>query len=113
MLKETRNGNATAATVFTDSSAAMTKMGKKFAKLEGLAVGDNVYQRAKEIIKNGHSVALLWIPGHSKIEGNEKAYSAAKIAAEETDRLPEFTYSRENRAKKKQTSQIEDKLVHS
>lgn len=95
-IKETRNANANAVPVFTDSSAAMTKMGKKVAKPEGLAVRDLVYERAKELTKNGHSVTLRWIPGHSKIEGNEKADSAAKIAEDgggkETDCWSSLTH---------------------
>ena len=67
-IKEIRNGNATAVTIFTDSSAAMIKMGKKVANPKGLAVRDLVYERAKELTKDGHSVTLRWIPGHSKIE---------------------------------------------
>lgn len=71
-------------------------MGKKVAKPEGLAVRDLVYEGAKELTKNGHSVTLRWIPGHSKIEGNEKADSAAKIAADggrkETDCWSSLTH---------------------
>ena len=81
----------------------MTEMGEKFAKPEGLVVRDLVYQRAKELIKNEHSVALLWTPGHSKIEVNEKAYSAAEIAADGGGKET-AAYSRETRAKKNQIS---------
>ena len=48
-----------------DSSAALTNIKKKVAKPEGLAVRDLIYQRAKELIANGHSVTLRWVPGHS------------------------------------------------
>lgn len=58
------------------------KIQKKIAKPGGLAVRDLVYQRAKELVANGHLVTLRWVPGHSKAEGNERADSAAKRAAD-------------------------------
>lgn len=81
-IKESRNVTATPVTVFTDSRVALTKIQKKASEPEGLAVRDLAYQRAKELTTNGHSVILRWIPGHSKVEGNEKADIAAKGAAE-------------------------------
>lgn len=53
---------------------------EKDAKPEGLAVKDLVYQRVKELITNRHSVILRWVPGHSRVGGDERADSAAKDA---------------------------------
>lgn len=41
---------------------------------------DLVYQRVKELITNRHSVILRWVPGHSRVGGDERADSAAKDA---------------------------------
>lgn len=45
---------------------------------------DFLDQRATEIstIQSGHAVLFQWVPGHSKIEGNEKADLAAKEVAQ-------------------------------
>lgn len=81
----------------------MTKIQKKAPELEGLAVRDLLHQRANELIKNGHSVILHWVPGYSKVEENERADLATKKAAGkggiETDCWTS-TYSCETRAKK-------------
>ena len=42
----------------------MTKIQKKDAKFKGLTVKDLVYQRAKELTKNRHSLIFRWAPGH-------------------------------------------------
>ena len=36
------------------------------------------YQKAKELRRNGHLVAIRWVPGHSGLIGNEKADFAAR-----------------------------------
>lgn len=36
------------------------------------------YQKAKELRRNGHLVAIRWIPGHSGLIGNEKTNFAGK-----------------------------------
>lgn len=38
-----------------------------------------IYQKAKELRRNGHLVAIRWIPGHSGWMDNEKADLATKI----------------------------------
>ena len=40
-----------------------------------------IYQKAKKLVQQGHSIFVRWVPGHSGIEGNEKADKAAKEAA--------------------------------
>ena len=69
-IKETRNATSMPITIFTDSRAALTKIQKKTSEPEGLEVRDLVYQRAEELITNGHSVTLRWVLGHSEVEGN-------------------------------------------
>ena len=69
-IKETDNINTTPLTVFTDSTAALTKIEEKGAKS---AVKDFFYQRATELVRSGHIVVFQWVPGHSKIEGNKRA----------------------------------------
>ena len=95
-IKETRNITATPVTVFTDLRAALIKIQKKASAPEGLAVRDLVHQKPKELTTNGHSVTLRWVPGHSKVEGNERANCAAKRAAErggiETDCWSSLTH---------------------
>lgn len=56
----------------------MTKIQEEGAKS---AVKDFMCQRAKELAQSGHVVVFRWVPGHSKMEGNEKADLAAKEAA--------------------------------
>lgn len=77
-IKETDNINTTPITVFTDSTAALTKIEEKGAKS---AVKDFFYQEATELVRSGHIVVFQWVPGHSKIEGNKRADLAAKEAA--------------------------------
>lgn len=40
-----------------------------------------IYQKAKKLVQKGHSISIRWVPGHSGIEGNERADKAAKEAA--------------------------------
>lgn len=40
-----------------------------------------IYQKAKELVQQGHSISVRWVPGHSGIEGNERTDKAAKEAA--------------------------------
>lgn len=41
-----------------------------------------IYQKAKELRRNGHLVAIRWIPGHSGWMGNEKADLPTKNRAQ-------------------------------
>ena len=40
-----------------------------------------IYQKAKKLVQQGHSIFVICVPGHSGIEGNERADKAAKEAA--------------------------------
>ena len=37
-----------------------------------------------QLVNAGNSVTLIWIPGHTGIRGNERAYEAAKAALSST-----------------------------
>ena len=78
VIKETDNFNTTSITVFTDSKAALTKIQENGRKS---AIKDFLYQRATELVQSGHVVVFQWVPGHSKIEENERADLAAKEVA--------------------------------
>ena len=40
-----------------------------------------IYQKSQGLVERGHSIFIRWIPGHSGVEGNERADRAAKEAA--------------------------------
>lgn len=69
-------------TVFTDSKTGVAKIQNEHAKTGGSAIKDLVYQRAKELRNYGTSLIIRWVPGHAKIDGNERADSAAKDVAQ-------------------------------
>lgn len=66
-IKETGRTNPTAVTVFTDSKAGL--------KIQNEHLVD---QREKKLRDYGPSLIIRWVLGHAKIEGNERADSAAK-----------------------------------
>lgn len=39
-----------------------------------------IYQKAKKLVQQGHDISVRWVPGHSGVEGNEKADKATKEA---------------------------------
>ena len=39
----------------------------------GQALKLQIYQKAQELVERGHSILIRWIPGHSGVEGNERA----------------------------------------
>ena len=94
--KTQRNVGPTTVTVFTDSQAAISKIQDPKARVGGDAIRNLVYQNAHVIKNAGYTVVLRWVPGHSDIPGNEKAYAAAKDIAQkggkETDRWSSLTY---------------------
>ena len=47
----------------------------------GQALKLQIYQKAQELVERGHSIFIRWIPGHSGVEGNERADKAAREAA--------------------------------
>lgn len=40
-----------------------------------------IYQKAKMLVQQGHDISVRWVPGHSGVEGKEKADKATKEAA--------------------------------
>ncbi len=47
----------------------------------GQALKLQIYQKAQKLVERGHSIFISWVPGHSAVEGNERADKAAKEAA--------------------------------
>ncbi len=47
----------------------------------GQALKLQIYQKAQKLVEQGHSVSVMWVPGHSGLEGNEREDKAAKEAA--------------------------------
>ena len=40
-----------------------------------------IYQKAKKLVQQGHSISIRWVPSHSGGEENERADEIAKEAA--------------------------------
>ena len=53
----------------------------RLASCIGQALKIQIYQKAKKLVQQGHSISIRWVPSHSGVEGNEKADKAAKEAA--------------------------------
>ena len=47
----------------------------------GQALKAQIYQKVEQLIQQGHEISVRWVPGHSKVEGNEMADKAAREAA--------------------------------
>ena len=47
----------------------------------GQALKAQIYQKVEQLIQQGHEISVRWVPGHSKVEGNEMADKVAREAA--------------------------------
>ena len=65
-------------TIFCDSQKALKVIRHAASCNENRFLRNLIYQKAEELQRNGHLVAIRWIPGHSGLIGNEKADLAAK-----------------------------------
>ena len=66
--------------IFCDSKTVINHL-KECDSAAGQALKMQIYQKAKKLIQQGHEISVRWVPGHSGIEGNERADKAAKEAA--------------------------------
>lgn len=47
----------------------------------GQALKGQIYRKVEQLTQQKHKILVHWVPGHSNVEGNEKADVAAKEAA--------------------------------
>ncbi len=47
----------------------------------GQALKMQIYEKARQLVQQGHGIFIRWVAGHSGVEGNERADKAAKEAA--------------------------------
>lgn len=78
--KSSRAQQHLVASIFCDSQTAINKHAK-MDSIAGQALKIQIYQKADQLIKQGHSISVCWVPGHNGLEGNERADKAAKEAA--------------------------------
>ena len=67
--------------IFCDSQLAINRL-KVIDNKAGQALKAQIYQKVKQLIRQGHEVSICWVPSHCKIEGNDRADQAAKEAAQ-------------------------------
>ena len=68
-------------TIFCDSQKALKAIQHASSCNENRFLRNLIYQKAGDFQRNGHLVAIRWIPGHPGLTGNEKADLAAKSRA--------------------------------
>ncbi len=78
--KATRAQQHLVISIFCDSQTAINKLAK-MNNSAGQALKIQIYQKVGQLTQQGHRVSVYWIPGHSGLEGNERADKAAKEAA--------------------------------
>lgn len=79
-LKESLGRKIRKVTIFSDSQTAMREL--QTAKSNaGQALKAQICGQARQLQNRGGELTVRWIPGHKKIEGNERADRAAKDAA--------------------------------
>ena len=66
--------------IFCDSQSIINNL-RQCNVGAGQALKLQIYQKAQELVERGHSIFIRWIPGHSGVEGNERADKAAREAA--------------------------------
>ena len=75
-----RGQSGTDYTIFTDSTAAMTRL-KGDAHGPGQEMAIRAIEIAERITRGGNTITFKWTPAHAGVEGNERADMAAKSAA--------------------------------
>ena len=66
--------------IFCDSQTTINNL-RECNVYAGQALKLQIYQKAQKLVEQGHSISVAWVPGHSGVEGNERADKAAKEAA--------------------------------
>ena len=66
--------------VFCDSQTAINNLRERNV-YAGQALKFQIYQKAQKLVERGHNVSVMWVPGHSGVDGNERADKAAKEVA--------------------------------
>lgn len=88
-------------TIFCDSQKALIAIQHATSCNENRFLRNLIYQKAGDLQRNGHLVAIRWIPGHSGLTGNEKADLAAKNRAQrggkQAERWSSLAYIKKNR----------------
>ena len=77
--KAIRTQQHLAVSIFCDSQTIINKLAKMDSSA-GQALKIQIYQKADQLTQQGHSISVYWVPGHSGLEGNERADKAAKEA---------------------------------
>ncbi len=81
-IRETSNADNTPITIFCDSQKALKAIRYPFSHNENRFLREQIYDKAKKLQNNEHSIVCRWIPGHTGLVGNEKANLAARSRAE-------------------------------
>ena len=77
--------------IFCDSQTAINNL-REDRGSGGQAIKRQIYQKTERLVQQqGHDISIKWIPGHNKIEGNERADRAAREAAGEKVRTARRT----------------------
>lgn len=66
--------------IFCDSQTAINRL-KIIDSKAGQALKCQIYQKVEQLTRQLHEISVRWVPGHSNMEGNERADVAAKEAA--------------------------------
>ena len=76
-------------TIFCDSQRALRTIQSTASCNKNRFLRNLIYHKAGKLQRDGHLVAIRWIPGHSGLTGNEKADLAAKTRAQRGGRQAE------------------------
>lgn len=76
-------------TIFCDSQPALRAIQSTALCNENRFLRNLIYYKTGQLQRDGHLVAIRWIPGHSKLPGNERADLAAKDCAQKGGRQAE------------------------
>ena len=81
-------------TLFTDSQAAMRRVASD-APGPGQEIAVEVLRFSRQLIAQGNTITIRWVPSHRGVEGNEQADQRAGVVADLADfPLPRSTTQR-------------------